>query len=271
MPVLTLACTINGKTPCPSAPSFVIKSYYNDADGETKEYAIHNHGDNFANHTDNAHSALLVSHLFAVFSITRGCVIPNFSAAVFLDAEMVVKDNLTKAGVFPTHSQAPLPACFKASNTSNHADLAFFPLAMVASFDAQGLAAEANFKAAKPMVIYKEPVCFAVPTSATLAISRIDGNPLPDQQLDVWKAHEHFWYPPLIHKLLTCVTLNNMDLDASTVFEEEIVFVTAADDVLEFTSDDIFFDAEPCIPFNTHLFPYHDEDNIIQDVSQGST
>ncbi len=41
--------------------------------------------------------------------------------------------------------------------------------------------------------------------------------------------------------------------------------------LLQFTSDDILFDDEPCIPFNTHLFPYHDEDNIIQDVSQGST
>jgi len=36
MPVLTLACTINGKTPCPSAPSSVIKSYYSGADVRSK-------------------------------------------------------------------------------------------------------------------------------------------------------------------------------------------------------------------------------------------
>jgi len=63
-----------------------------------------------------------------------------------------------------------------------------------------------------------------------------------------------------------------MDLGASTVFEEEIVFVTAADDELDFTSNDnIFFKEELCVPFSTHLFPHHDKDNIIQYVSQSST
>jgi len=66
MPVLTLAGTINGKTPCPSAPSSVIKSYYRDADGESKDYAINAHGDKLTNHPDDAHSYLLVSHLSAV-------------------------------------------------------------------------------------------------------------------------------------------------------------------------------------------------------------
>jgi len=55
------------------------------------------------------------------------------------------------------------------------------------------------------------------------------------------------------------------------VFEEDIVFVTAADSDLEFASDDdIFFEDELCVPFNTHLFPNHDN-GTIQDVFQAST
>jgi len=153
-----------------------------------------------------------------------------------------------------------------------HADPAVSALAIVASFDAQDLAAEENLQVSKPMVIYKESVYFAMSTAPTLAISCIDGEPLPDQQLDVWNSHEHFWYPPCIYKLLSCDQLNSMDLGASTVFEEVIVFDTVADDDLELTSDDdIFFEDELCVPFSTHLFPHHDENNAMQDVSQVST
>ena len=53
MPVLTLACTINGKSPYPSEQSFVIKSYYSDADGESKD------------------CGLFMSNLSAAFSTTR--------------------------------------------------------------------------------------------------------------------------------------------------------------------------------------------------------
>ncbi len=83
-------------------------------------------------------------------------------------------------------SQLPLPAGFMASNTFNklpgapglvtseklpkvcrptHADPALSALAMVASFDAQDLAAEENLKITKPMVMYKESVGFAMSTS----------------------------------------------------------------------------------------------------------
>ncbi len=79
-----------------------------------------------------------------------------------------------------------------------------YALAMIVSFDAQALAAEENLKVAKPIVMYKESVYIAMLTSATLAISSIDGELLSDQQLDVWNSHEHFWYPPFIHKMLTC-------------------------------------------------------------------
>jgi len=59
---------------------------------------------------------------------------------------------------------------------------------------------------------------------------------------------------------VTCDGLDNMDLDASIVFEERIVFVTvAADDDLEFTRDEnIFFEDELCVAFSTYLFPHHD-------------
>ncbi len=151
-----------------------------------------------------------------------------------------------------------------------HVDPALTALAMVAIFDAQDLATAENLKVTKPMVMYKESVCFAMLTSATLAISSIDGEPLSDQQLDVWNSHEHFWHPSLILKLLTCNALTNMDLDTNTVFEEEIVFDTAADDDLEFTSeDDIVLGDALCVPFSTSLFPHHDQ-GIIQDVLQES-
>jgi len=111
---------------------------------------------------------------------------------VFLDAEFAMEDGLTMAGDFTTYSQSPLPAClFMASNASNqfpnafglvtsatapevcmptYADPALSALAMVAIFDAQDLAAEENLKVAKPMVVYKESICFAIPASGSLAI-----------------------------------------------------------------------------------------------------
>jgi len=54
------------------------------------------------------------------------------------------------------------------------------------------------------------------------------------------------------------------------VLEEDIVFVTTADDDSdddsEFISEDnIFLEDELCIPFSTSLFPCHDQD-LIEDV-----
>jgi len=54
------------------------------------------------------------------------------------------------------------------------------------------------------------------------------------------------------------------------VFKDEIIFATAVDDNLEFTSDDIFFEDGLCIPFSTHFYPHHDE-STIQDVFKGLT
>jgi len=106
----------------------------------------------------------------------------------------------------------------------------------------------------------------ADPAPSALTMVAIDGEPLPDQQLDVWNSHE----PPLILKLLTCNALTNMDLDACTVFEEEIVFDTDADGDLELMSeDDIFLEDALCVPFSTSLLPHHDQ-SIMQDVLQES-
>jgi len=49
------------------------------------------------------------------------------------------------------------------------------------------------------------------------------------------------------------------------MFKEDIIFATAADNDVEFTSDDIFHEHELCAPFSTSLLPHHDQD-IIQDV-----
>ncbi len=55
------------------------------------------------------------------------------------------------------------------------------------------------------------------------------------------------------------------------MFEEEIIFDTAADDDLELTSkDDIFLEDALCVPFSTSLFPHHDQ-GIIQDALREST
>jgi len=74
-------------------------------------------------------------------------------------------------------------------------NLALSALAMVAHFDAQDL---------------------------------VDEESLPDQKHVNWHSHEHFWQPPIVHKLLACSPLDDKTLDTSTVFEEVIVFVTAA-------------------------------------------
>jgi len=92
---------------------------------------------------------------------------------------------------------------------STHEHPAIPALPMFASFDAQELADEENLKLAKYMVTYKESVCFAVPTSTTLAFSSIYEELLQDQQLAIWNPHEHFWQHPIFHKLLTCTCLDD--------------------------------------------------------------
>jgi len=103
------------------------------------------------------------------------------------------------------------------------------------------------------------------------ALDLVDEESLPDHEHASWHSHKYFWQPPIVNKLLACPLLDDIIMDANTVIEEEIIFVTAADDDLEFTSDDeIFLEDELCVPFNRHLFPHHDK-GTIQDVLQAST
>jgi len=76
----------------------------------------------------------------------------------------------------------------------------------------------------------------------------------------------------ITHKSLTCTSLDGKNLNDLKMFQEEIIFSTAAhDDYLEFTNkDDVFFRNELCVPFSTHLFPCHSQ-NLIEDVFPAST
>ncbi len=123
---------------------------YSDDDGESKDYAINDHGDKLADHPDKAHTCFMASNASNQF--------PN--------APCLVTSATGPEVCMPTHTDPALAA-----------------LAMVASFDAQALAAEENLMVAKPMIIYKASVYFAIPTSATLAISSIDGEHLSDSNL----------------------------------------------------------------------------------------
>jgi len=94
---------------------------------------------------------------------------------------------------------------------------------------------------------------------------------LTDQETTFWSSHEHLWQSSITHKLLTCTSVDDKNLGGLKMFEEEIIFDTAADDDLEFTSeDDIFPEDALCIPFSTSLFPHHNQ-SIIQEVLQEST
>jgi len=58
--------------------------------------------------------------------------------------------------------------------------------------------------------------------------------------------------PPFIHELLACTSLDDKNLGDIKMFEEEINFVTAADDDAEFTNEDgIFFFFFLCVPFTS--------------------
>jgi len=71
-------------------------------------------------------------------------------------------------------------------------------------------------------------------------------------------------------QLFTSCWLVHHEMTSIMVFKDEIIFATAVDDNLEFTSDDIFFEDGLCIPFSTHFYPHHDE-STIQDVFKGLT
>jgi len=168
---VNLPGTIYLESPCPSAPSSIIKAYQDDVN---------------SNDCD-----LLLPNLSTASSTKAVHVIPSCSAAVPLDVEFTMENGSTKVGDFPRHSQLPLPACFMDSNAFNklpgapgwiasaitpkvyiptHTDPALSALAMVVSFDAQALAAEENPEVTKPIMMYKESVYITVPTSAPLTI-----------------------------------------------------------------------------------------------------
>jgi len=96
---VNLPCTIYWESSYPSAPSPVIKSCHDDADGESKDYD------------------LLVPNWSAAFDTTERHA-PNFLIAVLVDAESAVEDSLAKASDLALPSQPPVSTCFLAPNAS---------------------------------------------------------------------------------------------------------------------------------------------------------
>ncbi len=90
-PPVNLPATIYLESPCPSAPSSVIKPCQDNADGESKDCDL-----------------LASNHCSCCYN--RGHVIPSFSVAALMDMEFYVEDAINKAGLF-LHSQPPVLTC----------------------------------------------------------------------------------------------------------------------------------------------------------------